>query len=87
MKLLKTVLTTSLSVVVLVAAGACAKKEQGPIDTAVENTKDALNLRDHEKLKDAAESAGDAIKNAGEGVKDAAHEAAAEVKDAAKTDQ
>jgi ABC-type uncharacterized transport system substrate-binding protein len=87
MKLSNTVLIAALSFVVLVAAGACAKKEQGPIDSAVENTKDALDIRDHEKLKDAAEGAEEAIKDAGEGVKDAAKEAAADVKQAAKTGQ
>jgi hypothetical protein len=73
MKLSNIALTTALSFALLAAA--CAKKEQGPIDTAVENTKDALDMRDHEKLKDAAEGAQEAIKDAGEGVADAAKEA------------
>ncbi|HTK97125.1 MAG TPA: hypothetical protein VL379_03785 [Pseudomonadales bacterium] len=54
---------------VLLASG-CEKKS--PVDKAVDNTKDALDVRDHEKLKDAAEDAKDAVDNAAEGVKDAA---------------
>ncbi len=51
---------------VLMAAG-CEQKQ-----TPVEKAKDALNMRDHEKLKDAGEDATDAVHNAVEGVKDAA---------------
>jgi len=54
---------------VLLASG-CEKKS--PVDKAVDNTKDALDVRDHEKLKDAAEDAKAAVDNAAEGVKDAA---------------
>ena len=54
---------------VLMASG-CEKKS--PVDKAVDSTKDALNVRDHEKLKDAAEDAKSAVDNAAEGVKDAA---------------
>lgn len=53
------------------ALAACEKENDNPVDTAVENTKDALNMRDHEKLKDAAEEAKDAVKDAADGVKDA----------------
>lgn len=61
---------------------ACTKKQDNVMERAVDQTKDALDMRDHEKLKDAAEDAGDAMKNAGEGIKDAAQDAAAEVKEA-----
>ena len=54
---------------VLMASG-CEKKT--PVDKAVDSTKDALNMRDHEKLKDAAEDAKSAVDDAAEGVKDAA---------------
>jgi len=54
---------------VLLASG-CEKKS--PVDKAVDSTKDALNMRDHEKLKDAAEDAKSAVDNAAQGVKDAA---------------
>lgn len=51
---------------VLMCSG-CDNK-QGPVDEA----KDALNIRDHEKLKDAGEDAKDAVDNAAEGIEDAA---------------
>jgi hypothetical protein len=54
---------------VLLASG-CEKKS--PVDKAVDTTKDALNMRDHENMKDAAEDAKSAVDNAAEGVKDAA---------------
>lgn len=54
---------------VLLASG-CEKKS--PVDKAVDSTKDALNMRDHEKLKDAGEDAKSAVDNAAQGVKDAA---------------
>ncbi len=41
------------------SASGCSKKES-TVDKAVDNTKDALNMRDHEKLKDAGEDAKDA---------------------------
>lgn len=53
----------------LLATG-CAKKEESTVDKAVDSTKDALNMREHEKLKDAGEDAKDAVDNAVEGVKD-----------------
>jgi hypothetical protein len=55
----------------LLATG-CEKKESA-VDKAVDGTKDALNIRDHEKLKDAGEDAKDAVNEAAEGVKDAAN--------------
>ncbi len=58
----------ALSAVLMVSG--CEKKS--PVDKAVDSTKDALNMRDHEKMKDAAEDAKSAVDNAAEGVKDAA---------------
>ena len=55
----------------LFAAG-CEKKESS-VDKAIDSTKDALDMRDHEKLKDAGEDAKQAIDEAADGVKDAAH--------------
>lgn len=49
----------------LFAAG-CEKKESS-VDKAVDGTKDALDIRDHEKLKDAGEDAKDAIHDAANG--------------------
>jgi hypothetical protein len=63
-------LTAALLALTLLAYG-CAKEEKGPIDSAVDKTKDALDVRDHEKLKDAGEDVKDAVKDAKEGVKDA----------------
>jgi hypothetical protein len=56
----------------LFAAG-CQKKES-TVDKAIDSTKDALDIREHEKLKDAGEDAKDAVHEAAEGVKDAAHD-------------
>jgi len=39
-------------------------------ETAVENTKDALDIREHEKLKDAAEDTREAVDDAVEGIKE-----------------
>jgi hypothetical protein len=63
-------LGAALLATALLAAG-CAKKEQSPVERAVEGTKDALNVRDNEKLKDAAEDVKSAVTEAKEGVKDA----------------
>lgn len=63
-------------------ASACTKKNDGPIEKAVDQTKDALNVRDHEAIKDAAED----VKSAASEVGQAAKDAAAEVKDAVKKD-
>lgn len=56
-----------LSTILLLAA--CDRNEN-PAESVVEGTKDALDMRDHEKLKDAGEDAQDAFDNAVEGVKD-----------------
>lgn len=55
-----------------VFASGCDRKEN-PAEKAVESTKDALNIREHEKLKDAAEDVEDAVNDAAEGIKDAAN--------------
>ena len=80
MKMTHLLIAAALSSVLL-AAG-CAKKE-GALDKAVDNTKDALDIRDHEKAKDAAEDVRDAAKDATHDVKNAASDAAAGIKDAA----
>ncbi|MGH8596099.1 MAG: hypothetical protein ACREXT_05525 [Gammaproteobacteria bacterium] len=49
---------------------ACQKKE-GPVESATDSVKDALDIREHEKLKDAGEDAASAVENAVEGAKDA----------------
>lgn len=41
-----------------------------PAEQAIEGTKDALDMREHEKLKDAGEDAADAMENAAEGIRD-----------------
>jgi len=55
-----------------VLTSGCAKKESS-VEKAVESTKDALDIREHEKLKDAGEDVKDAVNDAAEGVKDAAN--------------
>jgi hypothetical protein len=52
----------------MIMAG-CDRNET-PIGNAVEGTKDALDMREHEKLKDAAEDTQDAFENMAEGIKD-----------------
>ncbi|HKY91649.1 MAG TPA: hypothetical protein VJM11_11450 [Nevskiaceae bacterium] len=52
---------------------ACGKKDEGPMDKTAEQVKDGLDMREHEKIKDA-----------GEDVKDAAEDTAEEVKEEAK---
>jgi peptidyl-tRNA hydrolase len=49
---------------------ACKKDE-----SATENVKDAFNMREHEKLKDAGEDAKEAVQGAAEGVKEETREA------------
>jgi hypothetical protein len=65
----KSLITACL--VATVALAGCAKQSDSPVERAVDKTKDALDIRDHEKLKDAGEDAKDAIKDAKDGVKDA----------------
>lgn len=71
-------LVTMLSAALLV--GACAKKDESPLERAADKTKDALDMRDHEALRDAAEDAKAAASDLGKAAKDAA----SDVKDAAK---
>lgn len=64
---------TPLFVTILLVAGlpmAGCQDNKTPAASAVESTKDALDMREHEKLKDAGEDMKDAIDNAAEGVKD-----------------
>lgn len=78
MKDLKTSRIALVALLIGASAGmaACEKKET-PVEKATDAVGDALNVREHEKLKDAAEDAKDAVTNAAEGVKE-------EVQDATK---
>ena len=49
---------------------ACPWKQKSGIEKLSDKTKDALNVREHEKLKDAGEDARDAVKDAGTAVKE-----------------
>ncbi|MGH8315956.1 MAG: hypothetical protein ACRETU_12495 [Steroidobacterales bacterium] len=71
-----TISLLAASLAVAAMLGGCAKEPDNAVDKAVENTKDALDMRDHEKLKDAGEEAKDAVKDAADGVKDEAKDAA-----------
>ena len=51
---------------------ACQREEKSGVEKVGDKAKDALDMREHEKLKDAAEDAKDAAKDAGEAVKDEA---------------
>ena len=53
----------------MLSVAGCGKKET-PVEKAVESTKDALDMREHEKLKDAGENAKDAIDDTVKGIKD-----------------
>jgi hypothetical protein len=66
----KQLLTLPLAAAVCAAflLGGCEQKS--PVDKAVDSTKDALDVRPHEKIKDAAEDARDAVKDGAKGVKD-----------------
>jgi gas vesicle protein len=82
MKHSRLLLVTMLSGALLV--GACAKKDESPLDRAVDKTKDALDARDHEAIKDAAEDMKDAAKDLGSAAKDAAKDMGDAAKDMAK---
>lgn len=45
-------------------------EQKSPVDKAVDGTKDAMDVRPHEKVKDAAEDARDAVKDGAQGIKD-----------------
>lgn len=49
----------------------CPAKEKSTVDKMTDNAKDALDMRENEKLKDAGENVGDAVEDAGDAVKDA----------------
>ena len=49
----------------------CEKKAETPVGKATESVKDALDMREHEKLKDAGENLQDAAQDAAEATKDA----------------
>ena len=65
------VLMIVCTLVVALFSNGCDRKS--PVDKTVDSTKDALNMRDHEKFKDAGEDAKKAVQNAADGVKDAAN--------------
>lgn len=50
---------------------ACQKKDETPVEKAVDAIGDATDTRDNESAKDAVEDAGDALENAGDAVKEA----------------
>ncbi len=49
----------------------CEKKAETPVEKATESVKDALDMRENEKLKDAGENLQDAAQDAAEATKDA----------------
>ena len=51
---------------------ACEREEKSGVEKLGDKAKDALDVREHEKLKDAGEDAKDAVKDAGDAVKDEA---------------
>ena len=62
---------TVAAIITLLSLAGCGKQET-PVANAVESTKDALDMREHEKLKDAGENAKGAIDDTIEGIKDEA---------------
>jgi hypothetical protein len=65
------VLAVLMSIGLGLGVSACGKKDNdGPLDKTAEQVKDGLDMRDHEKLKDAGEDIKDAAHDAKEGVKD-----------------
>lgn len=50
---------------------ACKKEEPTAVEKLEDQVKDGLDMRDNEKLKDAGESATDAVREAGEAAKEA----------------
>ena len=49
---------------------ACPSKEKSEVEKLTDQAKDALDVREHEKLKDAGEDVSDAVKDAGDAVKE-----------------
>lgn len=70
----KAALLAALMMGASLSMAACGK-EQTPAEKAADSVGDALNMRDHEKLKDAGEDAKDAAHDAAQGVKDEANKA------------
>ncbi len=65
--------TSALLTVMVLVSGlpmAGCQDNKTPTASVVESTKDALDMREHEKLKDAGENMKDAVDNATEGLKD-----------------
>ena len=54
---------------------ACQREEKSGVEKLGDKAKDALDMREHEGLKDAAEDAKDAVKDAGAAVKEEAESA------------
>lgn len=70
----------NLAVLLMIAAlgvttTACKKEEPSAMEQLEDKVKDGLDMREHEKLKDAGESAADALESAGEAAKEAAEAA------------
>lgn len=63
------VLFLSMTLLASVGITGC-ERNRGPVESTIDTTKDALDLREHEKLKDAGEDMRDAAKNAAQGVRD-----------------
>jgi len=64
----------SISLLALLGLGfpLLACQEKSGVEKMGDKVKDALDVREHEKLKDAGEDAKDAVKDAGAAVKDEA---------------
>lgn len=65
---MRAVTTFAVAFVLGALAIAGCGKDESPVQTAVESTKDALNMREHEQLKDAGEDAADALESAVEAI-------------------
>ena len=72
MKQMSVTLAALLGASLMLAA--CKKEEPTPVEKAVESTKDALDMRENEKAKDAAEDLQSAGENAAEAVEEKAEE-------------
>jgi hypothetical protein len=77
---MKTTLWMIATVSAVFALASCGKKETTVRDEVSEKVGDALNTRDHEKLRDAAEDLEKDAKKAGEGLGEALKEAGEEIK-------
>jgi hypothetical protein len=51
---------------------ACPSKEKSEVEKLTDKAKDALDMREHEKLKDTGEDLRDAVNDAGDAVKEEA---------------